>query len=234
MAKSITDKTETPAAAGHNGPDEAVFLKHVRVLIAAQAALDEAKSARSAVRKLAKADGIELKKLDAVVTMSQWEPGEVREHFMTLNQYAAWMGLPVGTQTDLFAGVAEAALPALNWEHKGYTAAITDKGSYGTPPSDCPPEAHQAWMIGVHKAQAKIAESMKMPATIEHGGSVLTEVDQEAKAAAEAEAAAEAARLTDDDGDIDPDKVAKAARKLKGSAFMERGDAGPSAGAEAA
>ena len=157
MARKITDDAEAPAAAGHNGPTEETFLKHVRTIIAANLKVEEAKAARNAVRKLAKAEGIELRKLDAIVTMADWEPGEVRDHFSTLQRYAVWMGLPVGTQVDLFEGVPEIAKQGLDWEAKGLLAATTGKGAHGKPPSECPPDQIDNWMKGWHRGQEKNA-----------------------------------------------------------------------------
>jgi hypothetical protein len=162
MARSITDGVgngETPGL-GHNGPSEEEFLLHMRAIINAQAKVDIAKVGVKQARKLAKSAGIELKKLDAIVTMADWGPDEVRAHFATLNQYAIWMGLPIGTQPDFFDGVPEAAKPSVDWRARGYVAATTGKGAVGTPPEDCPPDQVQSWMAGWHDGQAKIASEM--------------------------------------------------------------------------
>lgn len=198
MAKSINAPADKSPGSGHNGPDEGVFLKHVRKIIEANQKLEDAKSARQAIRKLAKADGIELKKLDAVVTMSDWEPGEVRDHFLTLNKYAIWIGLPVGHQADIFEDLPEAALPPEQWRHKGFIAATTGKGSFGEAPADCPPgDCTQAYLQGVHSGQERIAAAMKPPEPEKP-----PEVDP-----------------------TDEDEVARQARALKKSDFMQRGPA---------
>ena len=147
---------------GHNvDHEEATFLRHVRAIVTAQAIVEDAKNGLKSVRKLAKADGIELKKLDAVVTTTEWSPGEIRDHFGTLNRYALWMGLPVGTQADLFADVPEASRESVDWEARGYCAALTNKGAFaGKPPSECPPDRITDWQRGVNRATEKIAWSM--------------------------------------------------------------------------
>jgi hypothetical protein len=160
LNEDSTPEALKAAGIGDNGPDEACFLKHVRACVLADEKLAEAKSARSKIRKLAKADGIELKVADAVITMGQWEPGEIREHFATRARYAIWMGLPIGTQTDLFDGVPEAATPDLDWKAKGYTAAVTGKGAYAEAPENCPPDQIQNYLAGVHDGHAKIAGEM--------------------------------------------------------------------------
>lgn len=156
LNESSTPEAVKAAGIGDNGPDEATFLGHVRACIAADEALANAKSARSAVRKRAKADGIELKQLDAVVTMSDWSPAEVRDHFATRQRYALWLGLPLGTQVDLFENVPEAAKPALDWRAMGYVAATTGKGAHGKAPDNCPADCVQEWLTGWHEGQAKI------------------------------------------------------------------------------
>ena len=86
--------------------------------------------------------------------MADWEPNEIREHFAQLQQYAVWMGFPVGSQLDLFAGVAEASKPALDWESRGFVAATTGKGAVGRPPDNCPAANVQDWMKGWTEGQA--------------------------------------------------------------------------------
>lgn len=161
MAKDISAAApEDIPGLGHNGLTEDVFLVNMRAIINAQAKVDLAKAGLKEARKLAKAAGIELKQLDAVIAMADWGPDEVRDHFATRNQYAIWMGLPVGTQPDFFAGVPDAAKPSVDWRSRGYVAATTGKGAVGKPPEDCPPDQVQAWMEGWHDGQKKIAGEM--------------------------------------------------------------------------
>ena len=150
------------AGPGHNAPDEeATFLRHVRAIARANSALEEAKAARQAVRKLAKADGIELKQLDAVLVMTDWEPGEIRDHFAIRSRYALWLGLPIGTQLDFFDAVPLAAREEIDWEARGFAAALVNRGAYADEiPADCPPDRIQAWQTGVNKAHDKIAWAM--------------------------------------------------------------------------
>jgi hypothetical protein len=143
--------------AGHNGPTQEKIHQHARAIIAANLKVQEAQAARQSVRKLAKADGVELGKLDTIISMMDWEPGEVRAHFKTLIDYAVWFELPIGTQVDLFAGVPDAAKPALDWESKGYQAAVTGKGVQGKAPEDCPADCIQAWLTGWNRGQEKNA-----------------------------------------------------------------------------
>lgn len=149
-----------PAPAGDNLSDEATFYRHVRAIVAANAKLDEAKAARNAVRKLARADGIELGALDRIIKMADWDASEIRDHFATEQRYAELMNLPVGTQLDLLDGVPEAARPDIDWKAKGFTAAMTNKGEFAKAPDNCPPDQVQNYLAGVHEAHEKIAGEM--------------------------------------------------------------------------
>jgi hypothetical protein len=151
------------AAQGHNTLTDDVFLGFVNEFAAIDAKMDEIKGLRRSARKRAKAAGIELGQLDAVVRMADWSMEEVRSYFGTQTQYAIWMGLPLGTQADLFA--KENAEPvdephgAEYWQSKGYGAGI--RGQAKTPPDECHPTHHQDFFHGWDKAQAKLGEGLK-------------------------------------------------------------------------
>jgi len=162
MARKISAPTEAeqPAEAGHNLTQE-TFLHFVNVFAAADAKLAEAKSARAAVRKQAKAAGIELNHIDAVRRMADWDREEVQDFFSTRLRYAQWYALPVHTQGDLFVAppADEVVLGAEQWAAKGFQAGVM--GLVGTPPSECPPEHVQDWQHGWGDGQAKIVEGLK-------------------------------------------------------------------------
>ncbi len=170
MAKSINEPSGGggPPPAGHNQVDQDTFLSFVRQITAEQAKVEAAKSGLKSVRKQAKASGIELGHLDAVVRMSEWSIEEVREHYALSTRYAIWLGLPLGEQADLFAD--ENAAPAkptdkaAEWDAKGFMAATTGKGVFGDgPPAECPPEHHQDWLHGVERGTARNAPKKLEP-----------------------------------------------------------------------
>jgi ribosome modulation factor len=143
---------------GHNGGvSEETFFQHLQAVVAATAPRDVAAANLRAVRKKARGDGVDLGKMDAMIKMSTWEPEAVRDHFLVLHRYAAWMQMPIGAQLDLFEGMPMAAKPALDWHAKGFHAATTKMGVPGTPPDDCPADQVQAWMTGWSEGQAKNA-----------------------------------------------------------------------------
>lgn len=170
MAKKLaavpSGAEQPPAGVGHNGLTEEKYLLHKRAIIQANAKLEEARAARNSIRKLAKADGVELRKIDAAITMMEWSPDEVREHFSTELKYARWSRLLPGESFDLFNddddSIPAFAADELSWEKKGWAAGI--KGAEAKTPNDCPGDRTEAWMKGWHAAQAKLASQLGTPA----------------------------------------------------------------------
>lgn len=158
-AAGKTNGKNAPPPVGHNGLTDETFAQYVNELAKIEAKLEGVKAERRAARKRAKAAGIELGHMDAVVRMSDWSQEEVRNHFATQAQYAAWMGLPLGTQVDLFAkevgGKASEPHGAEYWNSKGYAAGL--RGDLPTPPAECHPEHHPDFKHGWDKGQAKLA-----------------------------------------------------------------------------
>lgn len=148
-----------PPPAGHNGLDAETFARFVHQISQADLKVEEARSARKNVRKQAKAAGIELGHLDAIVRMAEWSAEEVRAYFGTQAQYALWYQLPIDTQAELFVDASakpvEEPHGAGYWSGKGYQAGV--KGVVGTPPSECHPQHHQDWLHGWGQGQAKLA-----------------------------------------------------------------------------
>lgn len=143
---------------GHNGGmSEETFFRHLAAIVAATGPRDAAAAVLRSVRKQARGDGVDLGKLDQMIKMSTWDPEEIRSHFETLQRYAAWMKMPIGTQLDLFEGIPMAARPGFDWKAKGFHAATTKMGVPGTPPADCPPDQMQAWLEGWNEGQVKNA-----------------------------------------------------------------------------
>lgn len=124
-----------PPAAGHNVTEE-VFLKAAAEMAQLAAERTEINQRISARRKQFKANGIELGKMDLVLKMAEWDRGEVREHFDTEIRYARWMNLPVGTQPDMFKGMADDEVQAREWYDTGVSHRRAGKGR--SLPDHCP------------------------------------------------------------------------------------------------
>lgn len=134
------------ATPDHANVTPEAFREAVKIMAAANAALAEANEARKGVRKRIKAMGIELGDMDAIVRMSEWERPEVREVFERRQKYAEWIGLPVGTQADLFAGMSDEEIQAREWHAAGRTAFLSAKERLI--PENVPEEFEAHWTAG--------------------------------------------------------------------------------------
>lgn len=158
-------KGSTPPPPGHNGLTDETFLLFVNELAQIEAKLDEWKGQRKSARKRAKAAGIDLGHMDAVVRMADWSTDEVREFFGTRTKYALWMRLPLGAQADMFADEqtkpVEEPQDAAYWSGKGYQAGV--RGLVLKIPAECHPQHHQDFTHGYHAGQAKLAPKKLEP-----------------------------------------------------------------------
>lgn len=100
----------------------------------------------SSARKQMKANGVELGLMDATLKMAEWDRGEVRTHFDRARQYATWLGLPVGTQADMFSGLSDDEVQKREWYATGRTAALAGKPRVA--PDECPDAYLPAWDAG--------------------------------------------------------------------------------------
>lgn len=122
------------------------FLEAVAEISRVNAEARAVNERRKAIRKKWKAEGIELGILDATVKMAEWDRSEVRAFFDNGRRYAEWLGLPIGTQQDLFKGLSDDQIQAKEWYNVGRVASNT--GKPGRPPEECPDEYHQDFMRG--------------------------------------------------------------------------------------
>lgn len=136
MAPKVGDSAREPGTGGGaNALTQDVFLACVAESAKIEKAGDEYRAARKAFRKAAKAKGVELGRMDLVVKMAEWERQEVRDYFDQTTQYAMWMGLPPGSQGELFASMDDAERTAFEWHGAGLTARRAGKDSI--PPKEC-------------------------------------------------------------------------------------------------
>lgn len=170
------------------------FLEGVRKLNAMNEACRIQNDKRRSLRKQLKADGFTLGAMDAALKMAEWDRSEIREHFDTRKQYAAWLGLPTGTQADLFKGLEDDKIRAQEWRARGATACLM--GQSNKPPEECPPMFHQDFMSGF--ADASDAEWDEAGAKTEKPSNV-TELKPKAGKTPE----------TEPDNDPDPQPVEK-------------------------
>lgn len=165
MAKPMTSPADDGAAGSGHNLTEDTFLHFVAVNAAAEKKLKEAQGARKAVRKQAKAAGIELGHMDAIVRMGEWDRTEVQAFFQTRLLYAKWyrLGGLVGDQGEFLFGEKAPVLDdehdAAHWSDKGFQAGVLAQSS--TPPDECHPQFHQDFQHGWSAGQAKNAEGIK-------------------------------------------------------------------------
>ena len=104
-----------------------------------------------ACRKRLKADGVNLRMLDEMRALKRRDPDEIIEDERVRQQYAAFMNLDLGAQTEF---EFEAANPEEETERAKYDAYVDGKnfGKRGDPAEDNPHEggtvAHVAWENG--------------------------------------------------------------------------------------
>lgn len=122
------------------------FREAVKLMAEADSKVREANEARKAVRKRIKAMGIELGDMDATVKMADWERPEVRETFERRQKYAEWLGLPIGSQGDLFKGLSDEEIQNREWHATGRTAFLA--GKERLIPAEVPEEFEIAWTAG--------------------------------------------------------------------------------------
>lgn len=162
MARKINDTDSKQAkqeaeAENRSNLNQPAFLDAVRKMAAMDEKAAAIRSARTALRKQFKANGIELGVMDAVMKMADWGRDEQRENFHRRSQYATWLGLAVGYQGELFAAMSDKERADAEWEAAGRTACYTGKPNQ--PPEDCPPVHHAAFMRGWNEADSQAWEN---------------------------------------------------------------------------
>lgn len=153
MAAKLESRSETNGVA----PEE--FLRHYRAIHDAKRAKEEASAAYSAARNAAKAAGVDMNALKIVEHLSSLDDADAELRMRETLRYAAWMGLEIGTQADMFDAPPETELVGqvsaqhAEWraEQAGYKA-----GKDGEPRDNCPlpstsplnPAWHRGWKDG--------------------------------------------------------------------------------------
>lgn len=151
----IEDAIKAKNGAGHNSTltDEerrALTLHHKRAYEAADALVEKAKTDRKAVADLAKADlgkGAVADIKDLISFADEKKAKGQIEHSLRI---ARWLGMPVGTTTDLFDVPVDDRAAA-----EGMTAGMA--GDECKPPLHLTAEGSQRWMENWHEGQKILA-----------------------------------------------------------------------------
>lgn len=144
------------AGPGDNLTEETIR-EYARKIIRINEEAKKVGAARAAIRKQAKAAGITLGHLDAMIRLLDMTPQEQREHFAERQRYAAALRMPIGTQLDLMAHATDTEVQQQDAYARGFAAATTGKGAPGVPPEEISPIYHQDWLRGWGDGQAENA-----------------------------------------------------------------------------
>lgn len=161
MVKKTNDPVEDDAGTaqvGDNSDAEADLIRqHAKAIIAQRQVIQSAQKVLGRLRKEAKADGLTLGTLDAMIRLLEMSPDEQRVFFSEHHTYAEALHIahvPVGSQLDLLDANLDPEVRSRDWRARGFSAATTGKGVPGVPPAECPPEHHQDWLSGWNDGQA--------------------------------------------------------------------------------
>lgn len=165
--KDAVDAPEppSPAPADHNvgKPDEqALLLSHFDKLRRQEAVVAERKADYDAEKAtmtdlfhVAKVDGFTRKELQALLDDSKAPRRNLVAEEERRAKLRAWLGLPIGTQGDLFANTPSEVKDEADFTGDGYAAGI--RGDIGKPPAEVPARFVQPWMRGWGEGQDKLA-----------------------------------------------------------------------------
>lgn len=129
------------AAIATNGLAPEQFLAHYRAIKDTKRVKDEAAAAHKAAREAAKAAGVNMNALKIVEHLSNVDDADAEIEMRETLRYAAWMGLEVGTQSDLFGSNDGPKLTdKIVGQHAEWKAeqAGYEAGKAGKPVDECP------------------------------------------------------------------------------------------------
>jgi ribosome modulation factor len=151
--KDPAGSQENPRKTVDTNVSEALALSHLRKIVAAEKKKDEAVNALRTVRKAAKADGVDLKTMDAVRHLAKLQEFEVAAHFNSIGLYARWLSLPIGAQMPLFEveEITEETVAAKAFD-RGKHAGKLGEGAQANPYSLSTP-AFDSWEQGWREGQ---------------------------------------------------------------------------------
>ena len=200
-----------PAGAGHNKmPEEALFLSHFSKLRSQESKVEAKKAELDAERAImtdlfrtAKADGFSRKELQHLLDDSKSSRRDLEAEEERRVQLRTWLGMPAGTQADLFASLPEEVKDEQYYEGQGYAAGL--RGDDREAPEGTPPRFIQAHLRGWHEGQEKLCWA-------------LAESGRRTEKKDTGVAAQPLAPNSDEDSDFDP---AAEAAKLKNAGFLD-------------
>ena len=153
--------TELPAVANYTNVPEPIFLGFVGKLKKLEAEKDSIVGKIRALKKQAKADGVDLKAADTALKIAALLDDEARSQHNTALAYMKFMRLPIGSQMSFLDGIED---DISEMSEKQRRSKWFDDGwacsARGGDRIDCPHDptgdAGQAWMDGYQENQVKI------------------------------------------------------------------------------
>ena len=119
---------------------------------------EEAAAAFTAAKQHAKSLGVDLNALKIVEHLASLDDADAELRMRETLRYAAWMGLEIGTQPDMFEQPEVSLASQVAAQHNEWKAeqAGYDAGKSGDPSDNCPhpgtsplnPRWHQGWRDG--------------------------------------------------------------------------------------
>ena len=161
-AENASPSHELPPTTHNLGvADEDDVRVYIRTMIAFNKRRKDLNAEIAAYRKTARGQGIELGQADHVIRMLEWKPEEIKTWFDNGRKYAEAMGMPVGTQLELFGDdrTPDLVREQLRWRGQGRIDGLAGRGSATQVPDGCPPEHRQTYGEGWHEGQKETQES---------------------------------------------------------------------------
>lgn len=183
MAKSITDTGAAPAPKDHSGPSHDDIRMAANQMVRLNEERSQLNARISSFRKGLKAQGITLGVLDAVITMLEWSPEEVKAHYAERDWYAEAMRYPVGAQLELYGTEAtpDPVKEQLRWRNIGFKDGLAGRGWANEAPDGCPPECLPSYGEGHEEGQGTVRRAFMAKQGV--GAPAAPEPDEVAEAA---------------------------------------------------
>lgn len=152
---------QTPGIGDNSQPltdeqSQALFFNHRRLYKYALAKKKEADAAFKNACKRAKSEGVDPKMIKFSIELENDEDGTIAKEQAERERIAAFMGLPLGGQSDMFDRTPLVDRAFDEGKRSGM------EGEACSPPYEPGGEAGQSWMRGWHAGQAALASTMEL------------------------------------------------------------------------
>ena len=167
MARTARKQPGGDTMTASNGMNPEDFLTAYREIEETKKAKDEASAAHKAAREKFKAAGGDLNAFKIVKHLQGLDDAEAELRMRETIRYASWLGLEVGTQSDLFSGAPVDLTINVQSQHREWQAEQDGykAGKAGEPIDNCPHSGGSPltarWRQGWHDGQTALGMAMK-------------------------------------------------------------------------